>query len=65
MTAAVVLTGNHWWLDVFGAMALVGAVIALDAPIQRWLEGRGKGRAGDPDPADGSDPADDEPVLVG
>ena len=62
MEAAVVLTGNHWWLDVFGAVALVAVVIALDAPIQRWLERRSErkhGGSGD------SEPADDEPVLVG
>ncbi len=38
MIAAVVLTGNHWWLDVFGAVALVALVIAVDTPIQQWLE---------------------------
>ncbi len=40
MTAAVVLTGNHWWLDVAGAGALVGFVIAIDAPVQHWLKTR-------------------------
>ncbi len=40
MTLAVVLTANHWWLDAAGAALLVGAIIAIDAPIQRWLENR-------------------------
>jgi len=38
MTAAVVLTANHWWLDVFAATALVVIVIAVDLPIQHRLE---------------------------
>ena len=37
MTASVVLTANHWWLDVIAAMLLVALAIAADAPIQRWL----------------------------
>jgi hypothetical protein len=38
MTAAVVLTANHWWLDAFAATALVVLVIGFDLPIQRQLE---------------------------
>lgn len=64
MTAAVVLTGNHWWLDVFGAVALVALVIAVDAPIQRWLERRHDRKAG-ADQGDAAEAADDETVLVG
>ncbi len=40
MTAAVVLTANHWWLDAVGAAVLVLVIIAVDAPIQRYLERR-------------------------
>ncbi len=40
MTAAVVLTANHWWLDVIGAIALVAVVIIADTPIQKRLEAR-------------------------
>ena len=40
MTAAVVLTANHWWLDAIIAALLVAVVWAADAPIQRWLERR-------------------------
>lgn len=40
MTAAVVLTANHWWLDAVVAAVLVVAVILLDTPIQRRLERR-------------------------
>lgn len=60
MTGAVVLTGNHWWLDVFGAIALVIAVIVLDAPIQRWLERR-KERTR----SESNHDAEDEPVPAG
>lgn len=66
MTAAVVLTANHWWLDAIMATALVATVWAADAPIQRWLERR----KGDPDPEPAID-VDlttedlDEHVLVG
>ena len=38
MTAAVVLTANHWWLDAFAAAALVLLVICADLPVQRRLE---------------------------
>ena len=38
MTAAVVLTANHWWLDAFAAAALVFLVIGVDLSIQHWLE---------------------------
>ena len=38
MTAAVVLTANHWWLDAFAAAALVVLVIGIDLPVQRRLE---------------------------
>ena len=38
MTAAVVLTANHWWLDAFAAAALVFLVIGFDLPIQHKLE---------------------------
>ena len=64
MTAAVVLTGNHWWLDVFGAVALVALVIAIDAPIQQRLERRHHRKAGD-DRGDGDSATDDETVLLG
>ena len=64
MTAAVVLTGNHWWLDVFGAVALVALVIAVDAPIQRWLERRHARKVG-ADRGDGAGATADETVLVG
>ncbi|MEM9517812.1 MAG: phosphatase PAP2 family protein [Actinomycetota bacterium] len=40
MTAAVVLTANHWWLDAIIAAVLVSAIAAADAPVQRWLERR-------------------------
>ena len=60
MTAAVVLTGNHWWLDVFGAITLVLAVIALDAPIQRRLERRKQRKH-----PEASDVVEDEPLPVG
>lgn len=40
MTIAVVLTANHWWLDVIGAIALVYVAILADRPLQRWLERR-------------------------
>ncbi|MDE0701422.1 MAG: inositol phosphorylceramide synthase [Acidimicrobiaceae bacterium] len=40
MTLAVVVTANHWWLDVVGAVALVYVAILADRPIQRRLERR-------------------------
>ena len=40
MTLAVVVTANHWWLDVIGAVALVYAAILADRPIQRRIERR-------------------------
>ena len=40
MTLAVVVTANHWWLDVAAAIALVCAAIWADRPIQNWLERR-------------------------
>lgn len=40
MILAVVLTANHWWLDVIGAILLVYAAILADRPVQRWLERR-------------------------
>ncbi len=46
MTAAVVLTANHWWLDAFAAAALVILVIGVDLPIQHRLELRKFRRAG-------------------
>jgi endonuclease/exonuclease/phosphatase (EEP) superfamily protein YafD len=49
MTAAVVLTANHWWLDAFAAAALVVLVVGIDLPIQRWLELR-KSRRRSPKP---------------
>lgn len=49
MTAAVVLTANHWWLDAFAAAALVVLVVGIDLPIQRWLELR-KSRRHSPKP---------------
>ncbi len=48
MTVVVVITANHWWLDVVAAVALVAGVIAADAPIQRALERR-RGRPDRPD----------------
>lgn len=65
MTAAVVLTANHWWLDVFGAAALVGVTIALDAPIQGWLERRSARRASEDHGGDTDGGDADEPILVG
>ncbi len=35
MALAVVLTANHWWLDVIGAALLVMIIVAIDAPLQR------------------------------
>lgn len=66
MTAAVVLTANHWWLDAIIAAVLVATVWAADAPIQRWLERR----KSEPDPEPGFEvdlTAEDldEHVLVG
>ena len=40
MTLAVVVTANHWWLDVIGAATLVYAAILADRPIQRRIERR-------------------------
>ena len=40
MIVVVIVTANHWWLDAVVAGVLVAAVIALDTPIQRWLERR-------------------------
>ncbi len=39
-TAGVVLTANHWWLDVVAAVALVAVASLLDLPLQRRLERR-------------------------
>jgi hypothetical protein len=64
MTAAVVLTANHWWLDAIIAAALVAAVWAADAPVQRWLEQRKP----QPEPdieIDLTTEDLDEPVLAG
>ncbi len=48
MTAAVVLTANHWWLDAFVAAALVMLVVTVDLPIQRRLELRKQRRGAVP-----------------
>ncbi len=40
MIAAVVITANHWWLDIIAAMALVAGVIVIDTPIQSWISRR-------------------------
>ncbi len=40
MTLAVVVTANHWWLDVIGAAALVYVAILADRPVQRRIERR-------------------------
>ena len=40
MTAAVVLTANHWWLDAAVAALIVYVAILADRPVQRWLERR-------------------------
>ena len=40
MTATVVLTANHWWLDAIIAAVLVVVISLADAPIQRRLERR-------------------------
>lgn len=47
MTFAVVLTANHWWLDVIGAVAIVYVAILTDRPVQRWLERREQERIED------------------
>ncbi len=44
MTLAVVMTANHWWLDVVGAALLVYVAILADRPVQRWLEHRERAR---------------------
>ena len=51
MTAAVVLTANHWWLDAIIAALLVAVVWAADAPIQRRLERRKERSARQPSAA--------------
>jgi hypothetical protein len=51
MTAAVVLTANHWWLDAIIAALLVALVWAADAPIQRRLERRKERSARQPSAA--------------
>ncbi|MEM8708037.1 MAG: phosphatase PAP2 family protein, partial [Actinomycetota bacterium] len=63
MTAAVVLTANHWWLDAIIAAILVAVVWAADAPIQRWLENRKARRDGVTIDLDAE--SADEPVLAG
>ncbi len=47
MTLAVVITANHWWLDVIGAVVLVYAAILFDRPLQRMLERRKQRRSAD------------------
>lgn len=64
MIAAVVVTGNHWWLDVFGAAALVALVIAIDAPIQKQLDRRHKPTA-DTAQCDADEVTDDNSVVAG
>ena len=64
MTAAVVLTANHWWLDAIIAVVLVATVWAADAPLQRQLERRTSRT--EPTPAiDLTTEVLDEPVLTG
>ena len=65
MTAAVVLTANHWWLDAIIAAVLVAAVWAADAPVQRWLERRKARREPELEEIDLTSEAVDEPVLAG
>ncbi len=50
MTLAVVVTANHWWLDVVGAVALVYVAILADRPIQRRLERRKQQRLAEKPP---------------
>ena len=45
MTLAVVITANHWWLDVIGAVALVYVAILADRPMQRRLDRRKQRRS--------------------
>jgi len=40
MILAVVVTGNHWWLDAAVASLLVATATQLDRPVQRFLEAR-------------------------
>jgi hypothetical protein len=37
MSAAVMATGNHFWLDIAGGFVVVVAAIGLDRAAQRWL----------------------------
>lgn len=70
MTAAVVLTANHWWLDAIIAAVVVATVWAADAPIQAWLERRKQRKlVVDVDdniaPPDTADESVDAPALAG
>ena len=60
MSFAVVLTANHWWLDVLAAGALVALAVRIDAPVQRWLESRER-RGSGPDGGYGNEPGADDP----
>ncbi len=37
MSLAVMATGNHFWLDIVGGLAVVVAAIGLDRVASRWL----------------------------
>ncbi len=68
MTAAVVLTANHWWLDAIIAAVLVITISAADAPVQSWLERRKDRRDGTIDLTSDDELVDEEfeqPVLAG
>ncbi len=45
MTLAVVVTANHWWLDVIGAAALVYVSVLADRPMQYRIEHRKQRRS--------------------
>ncbi len=37
MGAAVMATGNHYWLDILGGFVVIAAAIGLDWAARRWL----------------------------
>lgn len=37
MGAAVMATGNHFWLDIVGGFAVVAAAVGFDRAVSRWL----------------------------
>jgi|GEM_PF-188987 len=65
MTATVIITANHWWLDAIVAFGVVGIITLLDTPIQRHLERRKLRHHGhltgwtDRAPTEGLDPTPD------